>query len=438
MKTLYIDCGMGAAGDMLSAALLELMPDPDEAVARLNAFGIGGVTYSRERTSRCGIAATRLVVKVNGVEECADGHAHVHSREHAHEHVQEGMHGHVHEHAHEHVHGHEHGHGHQVHHHEHRSLCDVLRLVDDLELPAGVKEHVKAVYRLLADAEGRAHGRAVGEVHFHEVGALDAVADISAACWLMAELAPEEVVASPVNVGGGTVRCAHGVLSVPAPATAALLEGVPAYSDGLVQCELCTPTGAALLRHFASRFGAMPVMRADGTGYGAGGREIEGRANLLRCTIGERAGGCERRDEVLEIACNIDDMTGEDMAFACERIIAAGALDVAMLPATMKKGRPGVVMLVLCTPADHDVVVDAMFRHTTTLGVREHICGRHVLSRREGAVAFPGGETVRVKTSEGRGVAREKFEHDDLAAVARAKGVSLAEVRASLQGSAGR
>ena len=434
MKTLYIDCGMGAAGDMLSAALLELMPNPDEAVARLNTFGIEGVTFSRERTSRCGIAATRLLVKVNGVEECAHEHAHEHVHEHSHEHVHE----HEHEHAHAHLHdGHDH-HGHHAHHHEHRSLEQVLKIVEGLDLPPKVKEDVASVYRLIADAESKAHGRAVGEIHFHEVGALDAVADISAACWLISELAPDEVVASPVNVGGGTVRCAHGVMSVPAPATAALLEGVPAYSDGAVLCELCTPTGAALLRHFAHRFGAMPLMRACGTGYGAGGREIEGRANLLRCTIGEGLGSSGADEEVWELACNIDDMTGEDMAFAGERIMSAGALDVAMLPATMKKGRPGVVMLVLCAKAAHDVVLDAVFRHTSTLGVREHLCRRHVLARHEGVATLAGGATVRVKTSEGRGVVREKLEHDDLASVARASGASLAEVRASFRGSAGR
>jgi uncharacterized protein (TIGR00299 family) protein len=314
----------------------------------------------------------------------------------------------------------------------------MLQIVDGLALSANVKEDVKAVYRLIADAESRAHGKNVGEVHFHEVGAMDAVADISAACWLLSELAPDEVVASAVNVGGGTVRCAHGVLNVPAPATAALLEGVPMYSDGEVKCELCTPTGAALIRHFANRFGAMPVMRATVTGYGAGGREVAGRANLLRCTIGESANEDFGRDEVWELACNIDDMTGEDMSFAVERMMSAGALDVAMIPATMKKGRPGVVMTVLCREANHDAVLDALFRHTSTIGVREHLCGRYVLARREGAVSLADGKRVRVKTSEGRGVAREKFEHDDLAAVARESGVSVAEVRASIQNSAGR
>jgi len=395
MKTLYLDCGMGAAGDMISAALLELTPDPGAAVERLNALGIPHVAYARERTARCGIAATRLAVKVDGAEE----------HEHAHHHEARG-------HA----------------HHHHHSLDDILRLVDSLALPEKAKRDARQVYALLAEAESRAHGRPVGEVHFHEVGALDAVADIAAACWLLSELAPDEIVASPVNFGGGTVRCAHGVLPVPAPATAFLLEGIPAHGDGEVLCELCTPTGAALIKHFAGRFGPMPPTRAEKTGFGAGTREFEGRANLLRATIGESAadGGA---DGVCELKCNIDDMTGEDIAFACERIFDAGALDVLTVPATMKKGRPGVVLLALCAPDGKDAVTAAIFRHTSTLGVRETICRRSVLSRREETVALPDGSTFRRKVSEGFGVRREKTEHDDIAAYAAEHGISLATVR---------
>ena len=402
MKTLYIDCSMGAAGDMLSAALLELMPDPVDAVARLNALGIPRVVYSRERTTRCGIAATRLVVKVGGAEECA--------------------------HEHQHAHGHSHDHGHS---HEHRSLEEILGTVESLSLPEKAKADAVSVYRLLAGAESRAHGRPVGEVHFHEVGAMDAVADISAACWLLSQIAPDRIVASPVNFGGGTVRCAHGVLPVPAPATAFILEGIPAHGDGEAQCELCTPTGAALLKHFAGGFGPMPAMRAIKTGFGAGGREIEGRANVLRATLGECGEECSA-DEVYEIRCNVDDMTGEDIAFACERIFEAGALDVLTIPATMKKGRPGVVVEALCAPDRRDAVVAAIFKHTSTLGVRERLCRRHVLERREETKALPDGSTVRRKISEGFGTRREKLEHDDLAAYAIRRGISISEARAEL------
>ena len=401
MKTLHIDCSMGAAGDMLAAALLELVPDPDAALARLNAFGLHGVAYAREKSAKCGIMGTRLSVKVHGEEEGdADCHGHEHHCGHHHE-----------------------------HHHAHHGLDDMLHLVGHLALPEKVKEDVAAVYRLLADAESRAHGRPVGEVHFHEVGALDAVADIAAVCWLLAEIAPDEIVVSPVHVGSGTVRCAHGVLPVPAPATAFLLEGVPSYSDGAVQGELCTPTGAALLRHFATRFGPQPVLRVTAIGYGAGKKDFEGRANLLRAALGESMTE-DGTDEVLELSCNIDDMTGEEIAFACERLFAAGAKDVVTIPLTMKKGRPGVMIQALCAPSGHDAVVAAMFRHTTTLGVRETRCRRHVLARREEAATLPDGTIVRRKVSEGYGVRRVKLEHDDVAAYARKADVPLREVAA--------
>ena len=413
MKTLYIDCGMGAAGDMISAALLELMPDPSAAVEKLNALGIPHVAYSREPVSRCGIAAARLVVTVDGAEECAHEHHSHHERgtgacHHAHADGVRCAHGHVHAHS-------------------HKSLDDILCLIGSLSLPEKAKRDAAQIYRLLADAESRAHGRPVGEVHFHEVGALDAVADISAACWLVSEIAPDEIIASPVNYGGGTVRCAHGVLPVPAPATAFLLEGIPAHGDEEALCELCTPTGAALIKHFANRFGPMPMVKTEKVGFGAGTREFEGRANLLRATLGESAAAGDA-DEVCELKCNIDDMTGEAIAFACERIVGAGALDVLTIPATMKKGRPGVVLLALCAPDRKDAVTRAIFRHTSTLGVRETICRRSVLSRREDAVAMPDGSTIRRKVSEGYGAVREKLEHDDLAAYAKKHDLPLAEV----------
>ena len=401
MKRLYLDCSMGAAGDMLAAALLEIMPDRDAALARLNSLGIPGVVYSAERVQRGGIAGTLLHVHVHGEEE---GHHHGHHHEDDH-----------------------HAHHHHDHHHEHHSLDDMLKIVAGLDMSAAAKGHAEAVYRLLADAESRAHGRPVGEVHFHEVGALDAVADIAAVSFLIGELGVDEIVASPVNMGGGTVRCAHGVLPVPAPATAFLLEGVLAHADDPSLGELCTPTGAALLRHFARSFGPMPAMRVSAIGHGAGGKAFEGRANLVRASLGE-ADGCGE-DEVFEIACNVDDMTGEEIAFACERIFAAGALDVATVPVQMKKGRPGIIFLVLSSRAAHDAVVEAVFRHTSTIGLRETVCRRHVLSRREEVLPAPDGGTMRLKVAEGYGVRREKVEHEDLARSARSMGASLMELK---------
>lgn len=399
MKRLHIDCTMGAAGDMLAAALLEIHPDPEGVLARLGAAGIPGVEIRREAAVRGGIAGTRLIVEVAGRTEDAGG-------------------------------GH-HGHG----GHAGRSLGEMLALVDSLALPGDVRAAAADVYRTLAEAEGRVHGRPVGEVHFHELGALDAVADIVAVCLLMGELAPDEVSATPVNVGGGTIRCAHGILPVPAPATAVLLEGIPAHADSGLERELCTPTGAALLRQFVGRWGAMPPMAAVAIGHGAGSADFPGRANLLRCTFGEASeegGGGYGKDSVLELSCNLDDLTGEELAFAAERLFAAGALDVVAVPALMKKGRPGHVLTVLCAPERRGGVLDALFRHTSTLGVRERTCQRWVLERRDEAVTLPDGTVLHRKISSAPGLRRAKYEHDDLASLARSRSLSLREIQTSL------
>lgn len=422
MKTLYLDCSMGAAGDMLAAALLELSPDPEAVLNTLNACGLDGVRFARETVMRGGLAATRLIVRVNGQEE-GEPSSDPHQIHHAH-HAHDGHHAHHAHHAHD---------AHHTHHaqtpHAHHGLEEILHRIEGLALPEKVKADAAAVYRALAEAESRAHGRPVGEVHFHEVGALDAVADVAAVCYLMATLAPDEVVASPVHVGMGTVRCAHGVLSVPAPATAFLLEGIPAYADGSVTGELCTPTGAALLRHFVKRFAPLPLMRVTATGFGAGKKDFV-RANLLRATWGDS--GWDGGDDVFEIACTVDDMTGEDIAYACERLAAAGARDVVLLSAQMKKGRPGTIIQAWASPADRAAVVAAFFAHTSTLGVREHLCRRSVLTRREETMTLADGETVRRKISDGYGVHREKVAHDDLERLARARGVSLETVRADV------
>ena len=271
MKTLYIGCNMGAAGDMLTAALCELMPDPDGFTAKLNALGIPGVTFERETSVKCGITGTHMKVTVNGEEEESEdvhGHEHHHDHDHHHHHDQDPEHHHDQDPEHHHDHDHH-------HHHSHTSLHGIAHIVrDHLDLPEKVKDDVMAVYGLIAEAESAAHGVPVEEIHFHEVGTMDAVADVTAVCLAMAELNPDEVVVSPVHVGAGQVRCAHGILPVPAPATAYILRGVPTYG-GAVMGELCTPTGAALLKHFASRFGDQPVMSVEKIGYGVGKKDFE-------------------------------------------------------------------------------------------------------------------------------------------------------------------
>ena len=423
MKTLYLECAMGAAGDMLMAALLELIPDRQAFLDKLNALQIPGVRVEAEKAVKCGVTGTHMKVTVNGQEEeSLDAHGHDHPHDHTHEHEHE----HTHEHDHEHSHGpdHEHSHG---HHHHHASMLEIETVIGGLAVSDQVKENAKAVYRIIARAESQVHGQPISAIHFHEVGTLDAVADVVGVCLLMEEIGAEEIVASPVHVGSGHVHCMHGILPVPAPATALILEGVPTYG-GKVQGELCTPTGAALLKHFVGRFGDQPVMTAKAIGYGMGKKDFE-RANCLRAFLGESEG---RREEITKLECNLDDMTGEDIAFACEQLFKAGARDVYTQAIGMKKGRPGVLLSVICLPDQADALAAVMMRHTSTLGVRRQDMSRYVLSRQMEARETAYGP-VRIKRSGGMGVEREKPEYEDIAALAEKHGLSLEEIRKALR-----
>ena len=376
MKTLYFDCRTGAAGDMVVGALLELVPDQAASLARLNAMGLPGVRVEAVPAVRGGLKGTSVTVRIGDETEGAEGHAH---------------------------------HRHHHHHHHHATRAEIEAVVDALAVSDAVKAHVKAVYARLADAEAKAHGVPVDEVHFHEVGALDAVCDVAAASVLLEELAPERVLAARPEVGGGFVQAAHGLLPVPAPATVNLLEGV-VFTSGAADCELLTPTGAALLRHFASGFGPMPPMAVRRTGVGCGSRELDGRPNVLRAFWGESAeepSGPNGR--VVELKANVDDMTGEELGWACARLRAAGALDVALAPLVMKKGRPGQLLVVLAPPERADALAAAILRETSTFGVRRADLVRYELQRRLG----PGADGVRVKTGEGYGVVKSKREFDD-------------------------
>ena len=456
MKLLYLDCGMGAAGDMLGAALAELLPDDarDAFTSELNAAGIPGVHVSLDPSVKCGITGTHLTVTVNGTEEKEGGHSHSHEHSH-HDHQHNHAHDHSHSHDHHQDYSHEHSHSHDHHHdHSHRSLHDIHHIIDDLKLPEAVRTDILAVYRLIAEAESKAHDKPVSEIHFHEVGTMDAIADIASVCLLLHKLAPDQIIASPIHVGSGQVKCAHGILPVPAPATAYILKDIPIYS-GSIQGELCTPTGAALLKHFVTRFDQMPLMTPASTGYGMGTKDFPA-ANCVRAILGESFAE-NQAETICELSCNVDDMTGEDIAFAIETFLQNGALDAFTVPCTMKKGRPGVLVTVLCKDPDQKQMTKLILQHTTTLGVRSAIKKRWVLSRTESETVIPdemlanvtapdmpagsktqelkttGNDcTIRSKTSTGFGITRNKYEHDDLEKIARTYGLTLAQVRALL------
>ena len=390
MKTVYLECAMGAAGDMLMGALYELCPEKEKFLRDMNAL-LPGVTVAAERVTRQGIAGTHMRVLIRGQEE-----------------------GHHHEHEHH-------------HHHEHRSLSDIEAMIDGFALPEAVRENARRVYALIAQAESEAHGVEVREVHFHEVGALDAVMDVTGVCCLLHLLGAEKVCASTVTVGSGTVRTAHGLLPVPAPATARLLTGVP-VAAGDIEAELCTPTGAALLRTFAEEWGPMPDGVVRGCGCGCGTKDFP-RANCLRAFLMDTQDRAEGpNDAVTELKANIDDMTGEELGFAMDRLLEAGALDVSYAPVYMKKNRPGVVLTCLCRPADGDRLAAEMLRYTGTFGVRRTDCARYALTvSRETAETVYG--PVSRKTGTGYGLVKSKPEYDELAKIAGERDLALETVR---------
>ncbi len=387
MKTLYLDCGMGAAGDMLTAALLALTDEPQHILDTLNTALGGRARVTAAPDKKCGVEGLHVSVTVGGDEEGEEPR----------------------------------------HAHGHATLAEIRALFAAAPVSRKVCADATAVFELLAAAESEVHGCALEEVHFHEIGSLDAAADVLGVSLLMEELAPDEVLCSSVATGGGTVKCAHGVLPVPAPATELLLRGIPSF-EGEFRTELCTPTGAALLRRFVTRFTARPEMRVARCGYGTGRKDLP-RLNAVRAMLGERDEAAER---VIELCCNLDDMSGEEIAFACEELFSLGALDGWTAPIGMKKGRPGVLLSVLCGEERRETLLAGLFRHTTTLGVRERPWERHTL-RREIRTAESSCGTLRVKRAEGFGTVREKAEYEDLAAIAREKGMSLREVRALAQ-----
>ena len=388
MKTLYFDCAMGAAGDMLMGALLELHPDREAFLARLNRALDGRAVVSAAPDSKCGISGTHVSVVIDGHEEGEEADAQHH---------------------------------HDGHHH-HTSVSEILAFLDNVEAGSAAAEDAKAVYMLLAEAESRVHGQPIENIHFHEIGTLDALADILGVCMLINELAPDKIVCSPINVGSGTVKCAHGILPVPAPATELILRGMPVYGDS-VTGELCTPTGAALLKHFCSDAGEMPRMSVSAAGYGTGTKDFAA-ANVVRAMIGESRDAAE---EVIELKCNIDDMTAEALGYAQEALLSAGALDVYTTPIGMKKNRPAILLTCMCRKEQRDDMLRCIFANTTTIGVREYVSARYTLARREESVGTEYGR-VRIKYASGWGVERSKPEYEDVARIARETGKPFGEI----------
>ena len=424
---LFLDCSMGASGDMLMAALYELLPNKGVFRERMERLGLPGVTLEYNDSVKCGIKGTHISVKVGGTEEISEDvvteeieHDHEHDHEHGHDHEHE----HEHERGHEHDHEHDHDHDHHDHHHSGGALSGVKRygfeemlgIIRGLELPDNVIDDAINVYRIIGEAEAVVHGTLLEHIHLHEVGSLDAAADIVGCSILVSMLGAEEITASPVHVGSGFVRCEHGILPVPAPAAAEILKGIPIYG-GRINGELCTPTGAALLKHFVKRFGDMQPMTATKIGYGMGMKDFD-TANCLRAFLCEDDASVDANSgSVNEISCNLDDMTPEAIGAVFGVLLENGALDVYTTPIMMKKNRPAIMLSCLCDKDKSVGLARLILEHTTTLGVRISTYHREVLSRTIETYATEFGD-IRVKRADGMGVIRYKPEYDDVLAAA--------------------
>ena len=397
MKTLYIQCNMGCAGDMLMSALSELLPNKDEFFQKLNKLGLKDVVYESKAVERCGITGTLTDVKINGeIEESTDND---HNHEHSHHH-------------------------HDHHHHEHSDMKSITEIINGLNIPEKVKNDAIEVYNIIADAESKVHNKPVDLIHFHEVGNKDAIADIVGVSYIMYELDVDNICCSNINVGSGTVKCAHGILPVPAPATAFIMKGMPVYSNDVVG-ELCTPTGAALLKYFVNEYKPMPTIEIEKIGYGMGHKEFE-TANCVRAILGNTQE--EKTDTITKLECNIDDMTGEEISFAEEMLFSAGARDVFTVPIYMKKNRPAVILTCLCVEKDKNKIIETIFKYTSTIGVRESIMNRYILERKIEEKNTKLG-TIQVKKSFGYGCEKEKIEYSTLSELATKNDMSISQVK---------
>ncbi len=434
-RVMYFDCSSGAAGDMVLGAFIDAGL-PLEAVR--GALGSLGLDHdlTANRVIRAGLSATHVSVIPRGDAGARRAQAPAHGHTHSHAHDDH------HNHARDHAHGHEvhDGHGHRTGEDGHRSIDQIVHLIDHSALSAAGKARASAMVLRLAEAEAAIHDVPVSQVHLHEVGAIDSIIDIVGAVFAFEWMGIDDVVSSPLNVGGGRVTIAHGTYPVPAPATLRLLSGVPVYG-GEVQSELVTPTGALVLSDYAKAYGPFPSMTVDRIGYGAGSKDFPGRPNVLRMVVGERAASAtdeaqsihsftDSQGEIVKIECDIDDMNPQLFGPAFDRLFAAGALDVYATPIQMKKGRPGTLLTVLGRPVDRSALCEVIFRETTTIGVRFELMQRDTLERESHDVAIEGG-SVRMKVATRLGVVLNAApEFDDCVRVAAATGQPVKAVQA--------
>lgn len=370
MKKIYIECNMGVSGDMLCGALLDALNENEqnEIIKKLNTL-MSGVTVSCNKSGKRGITGTKFNVDIK-----------------------------------------EHG-------HHHSSINEIFDTIDGFALDESVKQNAKEVYKIIANAESKVHGVEVADIHLHEVGMKDAIMDITAFCYIVSRINAEIITCSPIATGYGEVKTAHGILPVPAPATALLLAGIQNYA-GDVKGELTTPTGAGLIRCFAKEITTERPEVYDKIGYGMGSKDFE-KPNCVRVFASD-----ENEEAVVELKCQLDDMTGEEMGYAINKLLSLGALDAYITPIVMKKSRPAFELTVITYPDKMDFFIRQIFKHTTTLGIRRIECMRSVLTRE-----VTEKNTVKIKRSEGYGIKKEKPEFDELAKIADEQDISVFEAK---------
>jgi uncharacterized protein (TIGR00299 family) protein len=429
MRTLALDGRMGASGDMLLGALLAAGADRDTLAPVEDTLD---VRYLVDRTVENGIEATAVDVVLADEGDSPDAG----DGEHSHDHHSDDD-----EHSHDHSSSHGHGHTPAEGHGPRRSYEEVVGIVESMDLPAGVASDATATFALLGEAEAAVHGTAMEEVHFHEVGADDAIADVVGACLLLADLGVERVVTTPLVAGGGEVEMSHGTYPVPTPAVVELAERADwSLRGGPVEAELLTPTGAAILAQSAEGVESLPPLRVDGSGYGAGGWDFEDRPNVLRATVGDAPGGLDR-EPITVLETNLDDASPELLGGLQETLAAAGALDVSVVPLTMKKSRPGHLVKVVCDPGDAERVARRLAEETGTLGVREGSAGHRWVADRErrSVTVSAGGDgyEVAVKVASAGGEVYDvSAEYDDALAVAGETDLPVREVMRRAEGAA--
>ncbi len=401
MKVLYFDCSSGISGNMTLGALMELVDDPDYLQKELKKVHVDGYHLHVSKTKKNGITGTYVDVHLE-----ADHHHH-HDHDHEHEH-----------------HHHDHEHHHDHHHHDHRNLFDVNKIIDEADIDLKAKELAKKIFLKVALAESKVHNETLENVHFHEVGAIDSIVDIIGTAILITKIAPDKIMSSVVNDGHGFIQCAHGMISVPVPATSEIF----AASDVMfrqidIDTELVTPTGAAIIAQLAQSFGTMPAMKVNKIGWGCGTKDLK-IPNVLKVLCGTIE---ENQDEILVIETNIDDCSGEILGFTMEQLFAQGALDVFFTPIFMKKNRPAYRLSIACHPQQLKAMQDVIFKHTTSIGLRYRREQRTILNRQNTAVMTPFGE-VRGKVIDFDGSRYVYPEYEDVKAIAQKQGLSIRDV----------